>query len=372
MSEISILDLLTVIFWGSAITIGLMAGVQFFNAGRKKEDLNEKLMMYGFACVFVITFSFAQIIFRIIDILTVYDLASLVYLELFSRVAYFSQGLGVMLLLLSLETIVRRTKYLISIVMAIFLVIIVTFPFSLVSILANSFFLGLYMVFFFLMMLFATKFSSQEFRPISSFLLFVSVLILTSMLIGSLIGPILFILGNLIALIPLKINPRLFARSKYYWNGFVISSIIFSCGYAFLLFYLNNFYHLIAYLFISIFLIYSYFYVRKITKSEQTFQRKKDLPDVLGAFVKPERITEEEVTISKEKKMCLVCKGKLTRAMYICPDCNTFYCEKCSKLLVNIENACWVCETPFDASKTVRLMKKKEEDVSKIIQKNGK
>jgi hypothetical protein len=73
-----------------------------------------------------------------------------------------------------------------------------------------------------------------------------------------------------------------------------------------------------------------------------------------------EKITEEEVTISREKKICLVCKGKLSRKMYLCPECNTFYCEKCSDLLADLENACWVCDTAFDESKPVKLPKKEE------------
>jgi len=364
--DISILELLNFILWGSAITIGLISALEILNVGRKKEFINEKLFIYGFTCIIIITFLLPQIIFRIIGILNIFNLANLVLFNALYRVAYFLQGLGVGLLLFSFETIVKRTKYLISITMVIILIIVGTFPMVLVHFFSNSIFLGLYMIFFFLMTLLVTKFSSQEFRPISSFLLFVSVLILTSMLIGPITGPILYIVGHLTVLIPFKINHLLFAHSKYFWNGFVISSIIFSCGYAIYLFYVNYIPHLIAYLFIIIFLIYSYFYIKKIMKTEQR-EGKGDIPDILRVFAKPERITEEEVTISKEKKTCLVCKGKLTRAMYICPVCNTFYCEKCSNTLISIENACWVCETPFDDSKPTTLPKEDEIDKKNVL-----
>ena len=75
---------------------------------------------------------------------------------------------------------------------------------------------------------------------------------------------------------------------------------------------------------------------------------------------RPDHITEEEVSLSKEKKICLVCKGKLERKMYICPECDTFYCQKCSDMLANSENACWVCNYPLDESKPVKPLKKEE------------
>ncbi len=91
---------------------------------------------------------------------------------------------------------------------------------------------------------------------------------------------------------------------------------------------------------------------------------------------RPDQITEEEVSLSKEKKICLVCKGKLERKMYICPECDTFYCNKCSDTLANLENACWVCNYPFDESKPVRPLKPEEEieeiKTSELTQKKPK
>ena len=55
----------------------------------------------------------------------------------------------------------------------------------------------------------------------------------------------------------------------------------------------------------------------------------------------PQQITEEEVSISKEKKICLVYKGKVFGLNFICPQCEAFYCAKCSEALNNLENACW-------------------------------
>jgi len=88
---------------------------------------------------------------------------------------------------------------------------------------------------------------------------------------------------------------------------------------------------------------------------------------------RPDQITEEEVSISKEKKICLVCKNELLREIYICPDCKTFYCKKCSKTLSDLENACWVCETPFDVSKPSKPFKKEEQVIDlELLEKSQK
>lgn len=75
---------------------------------------------------------------------------------------------------------------------------------------------------------------------------------------------------------------------------------------------------------------------------------------------RPAHITEEEVSISKERKVCLVCKGKLAKLLYMCPDCNSFYCVNCSEALSNAENACWVCDAPFDDYRLSKPFKKEE------------
>jgi hypothetical protein len=45
-------------------------------------------------------------------------------------------------------------------------------------------------------------------------------------------------------------------------------------------------------------------------------------------LIKPPRITEEEVSVSKENKICLVCKGKVGGFNFICTECGAFYCMK--------------------------------------------
>lgn len=78
------------------------------------------------------------------------------------------------------------------------------------------------------------------------------------------------------------------------------------------------------------------------------------------------QIVEEKVTIHKEKKVCLICKGQVKGMSYICR-CNALYCEKCVKALIDLENVCWVCEAPLDITRSQKL---KEDNIPKILKDN--
>ena len=96
-------------------------------------------------------------------------------------------------------------------------------------------------------------------------------------------------------------------------------------------------------------------------KKQSPLKKEVKVEEELFRITKrPEQITEEAVSISKEKQICLVCKGNVVKLNYICPECRTFYCIKCLDALTNQENACWVCTTPFDESKPVKPFKKEE------------
>ncbi len=86
------------------------------------------------------------------------------------------------------------------------------------------------------------------------------------------------------------------------------------------------------------------------------------------------QVKEEEVTIHREKKVCLVCKGDVLGYMYTC-QCDSVYCEKCARALTDLENVCWVCNTPIDISKPTKPYKEErleEKDIIKDIPKKPK
>jgi len=71
------------------------------------------------------------------------------------------------------------------------------------------------------------------------------------------------------------------------------------------------------------------------------------------------KVTIEEVAISKEKKICLVCRGGVLRFSYIC-ECGAIYCGNCAQALSNLENVCWACDAPIDFLKPVKPYKDEE------------
>ncbi|MFX0098393.1 MAG: B-box zinc finger protein [Candidatus Hodarchaeota archaeon] len=89
--------------------------------------------------------------------------------------------------------------------------------------------------------------------------------------------------------------------------------------------------------------------IEKIANEGDKFKQFVDM------FTRPKTITEEEITYYREQKVCLVCKGKVSRLNYICPECSALYCNNCSEALSNLENACWSCNEPFDPEKPVNI-----------------
>jgi len=111
----------------------------------------------------------------------------------------------------------------------------------------------------------------------------------------------------------------------------------------------------------TILFLYVYFALVKIIKSKKDLKKGEEILNIFGAFAKPQRVTEEEVSISKEKKICLVCKGKVSGINFICRQCESFYCEKCYTALTDLENVCWACDTALDETKPVKPFISKEE-----------
>jgi len=109
----------------------------------------------------------------------------------------------------------------------------------------------------------------------------------------------------------------------------------------------------------------------KTIKPEKTVLKKEvSIEESLFRLseLKPGEITAEEVTFYREKKICLVCKGKVVKFNYIC-ECDALYCENCVRTLGNLENACWVCNAPFDESKpSIPYKIEKEEGEIKLAE----
>ena len=57
------------------------------------------------------------------------------------------------------------------------------------------------------------------------------------------------------------------------------------------------------------------------------------------------KLTESEVNVEKPKVVCVVHKGPIQGNIYMCPECNTFYCVNCARILKLRGEKCWVCDS---------------------------
>lgn len=78
------------------------------------------------------------------------------------------------------------------------------------------------------------------------------------------------------------------------------------------------------------------------------------------------QVKEEQITVHKERKTCIVCKGDISGYIYACT-CDTLYCGKCAQAITEIENICWVCNTPIDIAKPIKPYKKDEIEEKDVI-----
>jgi len=110
------------------------------------------------------------------------------------------------------------------------------------------------------------------------------------------------------------------------------------------------------------------FYIMYIGLREETEKEKIEKEEVkvegdLFRIAKRRKITEEEVSIFKEKKICLICKGSALKYTYICNDCEALYCHNCAEAISNLENQCWVCNAPIDENKPIKRQEPVEKEV---------
>ncbi len=192
----------------------------------------------------------------------------------------------------------------------------------------------------------------------------------------------LVLIGVVIAIAPLVLDFEFFSRTLA--NLTMISIIGFlgtflALSFVFKLSKIALFLVMIWFsaILLVIVIIYMIFYTIRSSKAPKATE--EELKETLRLFTRRQKFTEEEVQFHKEKKICLVCKGLVTRLSYICPGCDALYCVKCSNALSDLENVCWVCETPFDEAKEVhiaseeeKLLKADEEILSEIVDTEGK
>ncbi|MHA1151028.1 MAG: hypothetical protein ACTSR8_22640 [Promethearchaeota archaeon] len=383
MTDSMIFDPISLLLWGAAITILFLAALLYFNVGRKKEFSNEKVLMYGFSSFFLcIALAWIFWIFCNLYLEGIYIRHTFAAdfesgdsnYYIFDKMGTIFNSLGITLFIFSFEYSLKRTRYIFSVINTIFFTLMIMLPYEIARTSVAAIWAILLLLIFILILMFLTKQSKIEFKAIGAFVLF-GLLFLLGAIVGNhpmikqfnalslVVPPIFCILGVSICILPTLIDPKYIQRAFFFWIMIGISLNIF-IWFLFLFFLILGLPFIISIIiFIGNLLISLYFLsIKYLFKLESKSEEESLLPNLFASLSKPRKVTEEEVSISIEKRICLVCKGKVRKfGIFIC-DCGAFYCVKCVNALIDLENQCWACNASLDESKPVKLAEK-EEDV---------
>lgn len=383
-------DPLKVLFGGIAMAILFIGFLFYMREARGKENFNERAILYAFSLfllcdagfilsnlmeIFVLPVTFKHNAFYIdFTILNAQELTGYVIIyKIFTGLFYTSTCLAI----LAFEIIYKRTKYLLTISFSILIIITLIAPYDLMvfNFLAYNF--GSF--FFMLILVIYIKWSQIEYKVISSYIMTGTVFVGHAVvIIGNveLIGyafpvwlpSVFFCIAGILLLFPLLIKTSDFSHNWKYWilfNSITIGVQIYLQIVTFVAGFPD--YLIFSYFVYTIFyIIVQYITIRYIKGYFDEILPKQDVAsklNIYSTFTKPQKLTEEEVSISKEKMICLVCKTALSKQIFLCSECGAFYCIKCSEALSDLENSCWVCNSPFNNLKPTKPFKIEEKEL---------
>ncbi len=368
--------------YGIGVILLFITALRFLGMARKKENPHEKLINRAFGIVFIcltIQFSLLVLYFLSLEGYTV-DHSYRGNLEL-EHISLLSEWLhrGSWIPFYTFTAIfiragdkIRNKKIPVGIILGIIGIFFTIFvPFEMFFIL-NLIPLIIMAIYYFHVLFTLMKWAKKELKAATSFVILGSLFIGNSIVFAtpftmmsgampSILIPLSLITGAILCVAPTFLNPKFFLQSTSYWYAFCASAIGFYAFNSVFFIFFTPEYAINGFIMLIYISLECAFILKALLKEEGTSTKKN--VGVIGVFTRPETVTEEEVSVSKEKKICLVCKGKIAGDNYICPDCNAFYCFKCKSALINMENACWACDTALDPSKPVKLDKKKEQEV---------
>jgi hypothetical protein len=387
MAYVMIWDPFERLMYGICIAVFFMTGILFLTKGKQQQESEGNKLMYAFAFFFIF-FAIRSIFIFLSEFqyrgyiqegvfYGEYDHYYPIY-EIYVSLAHAFITLSFLSLLLGFEIYLKKTKYALTIMLALILVFLIVLPFE-AEVLVISFVPGVVTIFFTIFVFYFIKNSPPELKSIacflySSFILIVLGILFTYPLTKSSIsfpiylGPVVFIISCLIIMVPLIINPDKLTKSMNYYITSIVVSVFVVCFSLPIILFMElplfiKIFDVIIVILVGLFILHSYPIMKSQVKSSVEDEQ------ILSVFIRPRKVTEEEVSVSKDKKICLVCKGKVGRVMYMCPECNALYCIKCFTALSNLENACWVCNTPLDESMPSKPFEKEKKEKIEVEEK---
>ncbi len=398
MADVIIFSAFDLYLIGIATLLSLITAILYFGLAKRKENPNEKSINSAYAWIWVFITIYLILLYLSFFYIEGYyigyiyrgnfDNPSLIYMWLVKcRIISFFAGL--IFYFYTYEKIFNKRIHLATFGNILIIILIIISPYELVIYQFYPLMLIITTLYLFHSYFTLMKWSQSELRAATSFIILGSLFLGISMYYMSparmqlgdtpiLIFPTLLIFGTFLCMAPTVFKPKFFSRNIKYW--YLFSILLISAPAILTVYYVTISDLIVIETFIGgvvlviFFTIESVIFIRFIKREEILFFEGDT--GVRGIFTKPEKVTEEEVSISKEKKICLVCKGRIARFnIYICPECDVLYCENCARTLSDSENICWVCETPFDESKPSIPFKTEEEaidlEISEKSQKKG-
>ena len=312
------------LLWGCAFTIAILCGIYFIRIARKREVFNERVIMLGLASLlfgftFSLIFTYIQVLHLPGDFNNNIFYGSYEYTDgytiVFGKLSYISLGIGGMVFILAFEIIIKRTKFLLTLI---FIIIIILIGISESIEMARGLFnyillIGIVIIVPLILFLY-TKWSHLEFRAVSSFLLFGFLLFMISLILAHrahknldtyplFLSPFIFIIGCFIIILPIIINPKVVSQPLIYWILFAILAFplfIIMISIDIVIGIPTDFNQLftieIIFVFLYVFIIF-FFIIRDIkTEMNSVSQEKRkgdedNKTDFLAMFTRPQQVS---------------------------------------------------------------------------------
>ncbi|MFX0103100.1 MAG: hypothetical protein ACFFCS_26275 [Candidatus Hodarchaeota archaeon] len=359
------------------LAMGIVSSILYYLKGKQRENKMERILLSGMS-ILALSITVGIFFSLLADFqvegffigttfygdYTVHGPLFKVFFMLFLVVS----ASGVVLFLFIIEFYVKRTKYIITTGGVSFLVISLLFPFEQAEDLIMYVFAPAFFAIVFIIFLMFLRYSPREFKLILLLILisFASGIITilsrapdfkSLSLMPIITYPLIYLLINIIFLFLASFSLKSSSRLLLY----SVIGFIFSIGVVLDIFcYFISPILMVVGLFLFVIAGYMVLKALKMTKSGSTPNGATQFQSFSTIFTRPEKLTDEEVSVSKEKKICLVCKGEISRLNYLCPGCYSFYCVRCKEALSNLENTCWACFTPIDPAKPMKIEQLKD------------
>ncbi|MFX0101100.1 MAG: hypothetical protein ACFFCS_16110 [Candidatus Hodarchaeota archaeon] len=368
------------LLWGAIIAFGIILSIFYIIIGIKKENKREMTLTLGFG-LFFLCMTISRIFLVLADLqvegefinYTFYGDYSVYgpYYEVLNLSCQITSGIGSIQFFFLIERLTKRTRYIGTISGILVIIICLLFPLDLCLKLINNFIAPVWVFVVILSFLKVARHTHSKFKQypvliIIGFLMGVIAISLTnknvkgSNLFPLSLSPLSFLFAEFSFFFALIIKPKNISR---FVSFSILLALVLVTGVAILVMYYLYPPLMIVTLIAAPICIYSLLKVIKRSQVGIQIQVDDKIQKLSTLFARPQKVTEEEISVSKDKQICLVCKVELQRDTYICPECKAFYCQQCSNALKGLENACWVCNTPFDPEKPVHLPKPGEAGV---------